>query len=320
MNGYIYIIRNTCNDKVYIGQSINDLKVRFREHINKSRRQRSKFYNAIQALGEDKFSINLIEECDKSLLNEREKYWISKFNSFHNGYNSTLGGEGTHTYELDEDYIIKLYESYGLTYIASMYGCCTKVIRSILIRNNIKLRESNNEAIQVVMLNKNYIPLLIFKSKKAAWRWLIQNYRSNMKLSEAYTYIKRACDYGNTAFGYKWMYLADVDVSDKQSIMDNIEVQRYNKNNIVKVTNPVSISNANPDKIVSHPGKPGTPCYIKIDGEQINFKSLKDLAGYISKLDGTNITDDKKLGYKAYNIKESLEKHNKYKGYIVGYL
>ena len=38
------------------------------------------------------FSIEIIEEIDNDKLNEREIYWIEKYNSFKCGYNMTIGG------------------------------------------------------------------------------------------------------------------------------------------------------------------------------------------------------------------------------------
>ena len=316
MKGYIYIITNDINNKVYIGQTINPLNVRFREHINKSKHHRSKFYNAIQKYGEEHFRIRAIEECDAKLLNEKEKFYIKKHNSFHNGYNSTLGGEGTLKYELDENEVIELYADMGIEKIAHKYGCHTKVIRSILIRNGVQLKEYTVEKVKIALFDTQYRLIAVFNSKMDAWRWLTLNYRDTMKKSEAYTYIKRACEFGNTAFGYKWMYLDDIDLKDRSSILDNIEIQKYNKNN--NIANKGIYYN----KVVKseNSGRPGIKCYIIINGEKKVFESMKELAKFISVLDGTNITEDKKLSYKASNIKASLEKHNKYKGFIVGYM
>lgn len=316
MKGYIYIVTNDINNKVYIGQTINPLNIRFREHLWKSRRHKSKFYNAIRKYGEEHFKISLVEECEQLLLNEREKFYIKKYDSFHNGYNSTLGGEGTLTYELDEDEVVKLYEIMGLGKIAEKYGCCTKVIKSILVRNNIKIREYNNENVKVVQLDNGYNVLNIFPSKKDVWRWLTLNYRADMKASEAYTYIKRACEFGNTAFGYKWMYLDDIDTTDRLSILDNIEIQKYNKAN--NITN----KDVHYNKVVKseNSGRSGKKCYIILNGEKKVFESMKELAKFVSILDSTNITDNEKLRKKAYNIKTSLDKGIKYKGFDTGYL
>lgn len=42
--------------------------------------------------GIDKFSISLLEETQYP--EEREIFWIDKLDSYHNGYNATLGGDG----------------------------------------------------------------------------------------------------------------------------------------------------------------------------------------------------------------------------------
>lgn len=47
---------------------------------------------AIHKYGKEHFRIELIEECDPKLLDEREIYWIAYYNSHYNGYNLTEGG------------------------------------------------------------------------------------------------------------------------------------------------------------------------------------------------------------------------------------
>lgn len=44
--------------------------------------------------GIENFSFEIIEECKKEELNDKEKYWINYFNTFFNGYNLTTGGQG----------------------------------------------------------------------------------------------------------------------------------------------------------------------------------------------------------------------------------
>ena len=92
--GSIYIIKNKANDKVYIGQTIQDLNVRFLNHKMASRNEDTKFYRAIRKYGEDVFYIELLEEVPDELLDEREQYWIKEYDSYYHGYNSTLGGNG----------------------------------------------------------------------------------------------------------------------------------------------------------------------------------------------------------------------------------
>lgn len=94
MKGSIYIIRNTINDKVYIGQTTQTIGIRFTNHKMASRTEEdTKFYRAIRKYGEDKFYPELLEEVEIENLNDRERYWIKYYDSYYNGYNSTLGGD-----------------------------------------------------------------------------------------------------------------------------------------------------------------------------------------------------------------------------------
>lgn len=100
----IYIIKNKINDKVYIGQTINKIETRFINHKMASRIEDTKFYRAIRKYGEDNFYIELLEEVDINSLNEREKYWINFYDSYYNGYNSTLGGDGIQKIDYEKIY------------------------------------------------------------------------------------------------------------------------------------------------------------------------------------------------------------------------
>ena len=97
--GYIYKIVNLVNNKIYIGKTINSVEHRLKEHIRTSKRKRtytSYLYNAMNAYGEENFDIEVIEECQLSIIDERERFWIKKLNSQNPniGYNIQEGGEG----------------------------------------------------------------------------------------------------------------------------------------------------------------------------------------------------------------------------------
>lgn len=96
----IYRIVNTINNKCYIGQSIN-LAVRIRAHIRYIKRNTEKqvIYNAIRKYGVDNFSIEIVtilppHDNLKKNLDLCEKIYIAIYDSYKNGYNSTLGGDG----------------------------------------------------------------------------------------------------------------------------------------------------------------------------------------------------------------------------------
>ena len=93
----IYKFQNKINGIVYIGQSIH-LDTRYNEHrrnyLNKKHiNYYCDFYKALREFGFDNFNYEIIEYCDENRLNEREVYWIAKYDSYHNGYNMTPGGD-----------------------------------------------------------------------------------------------------------------------------------------------------------------------------------------------------------------------------------
>lgn len=96
MRSGIYLLRNNINGKVYIGQSKN-IEKRLRRHELSIKYNYIKTYikNAIKEYGWINFEKMVLEYCDTSLLNEREKRWIKLYNCANNeiGYNLTLGGQ-----------------------------------------------------------------------------------------------------------------------------------------------------------------------------------------------------------------------------------
>ena len=97
--GTIYKITNDLNDKVYIGQTIQTLQRRWLEHCRDSKTKDTHFYRAIISYGREHFFIEAIElNVPDDQLNEREIYWIAKYDSYKNGYNCTIGGDAGNGY------------------------------------------------------------------------------------------------------------------------------------------------------------------------------------------------------------------------------
>lgn len=110
MSYKIYMIRNTVNDKVYVGQTVRGLEERFNSHLQRSSSEESHFYSAIRKYGRDKFFIELLEETETlEAAYQLEKDYIEKYNTYKQGYNSTLGGEGRPTVDVSDEEIIELY-------------------------------------------------------------------------------------------------------------------------------------------------------------------------------------------------------------------
>lgn len=141
--GRIYIIRNTVNNKVYVGQTTVSIKLRFQNHLSAARCGKDYVIGkAIRKYGENKFYVELLEECLVEELNERETYWIAFFNSTNNkfGYNMSIGGNVTRkSIDLDSNEVINMFES-GISAfkIAKIKHVAISKITSILSKNNIK--------------------------------------------------------------------------------------------------------------------------------------------------------------------------------------
>ena len=100
----IYKSVNTKTGKVYIGFDSN-WPNRVRIHKSASKNQNYKFYHAIRKYGWDNFEWSVIYQSkDKQhTLKKMESYFINEYNSMKNGYNSTLGGDGTFGLILSEE-------------------------------------------------------------------------------------------------------------------------------------------------------------------------------------------------------------------------
>lgn len=144
---YIYKITNDLNSKVYIGQTRGGLESRLKEHLYDARvgKDNSKFHSAIRELGENHFSISLVEECETSQLNERERYWIKFFNSQNNGYNSTRGGQNDPYYtdvDIAIDYYLSNRDSKTLTKITKDLRIQPNRLRDLLEERGVRDKQA----------------------------------------------------------------------------------------------------------------------------------------------------------------------------------
>ena len=90
----IYMHRNKINGKVYIGQTCQDVKKRWKNGKGYFKKTNTHFGNAIKKYGWDNFEHIILVDGIESLevANALERYWIKQFNSVCNGYNVSSGG------------------------------------------------------------------------------------------------------------------------------------------------------------------------------------------------------------------------------------
>ena len=108
----IYKITNKINGNSYIGQSINvEKRLLYHKKYRNELIKNKVLYKAIEKYGIENFDFEILEECKKEELNEREKYYIEKYNTYYKGYNMTRGGDGKSGCGFSEKTIEKMRKS-----------------------------------------------------------------------------------------------------------------------------------------------------------------------------------------------------------------
>lgn len=79
--------------RIYIGQSVN-IASRWYGYLYFAKRRQTRLYNSFQKYGVDQHRFEVIEECKKDKLNERERYWQDYYDVLnqHTGLNCRLTG------------------------------------------------------------------------------------------------------------------------------------------------------------------------------------------------------------------------------------
>lgn len=197
--GCIYIIKNKINNKVYIGQTSQGIENRWKQHTKPSAIKSEKYaiYRAMNKYGVENFYYEVLEDnIPYEELDDREQYYIEKYDSYKYGYNSTTGGDGKVINKITDvdDIIEKLHKGEMIKDIAKDYDVHTNTIRRTLQAYGIHtpsdiqehytrqdLRVLPREEIKKLYLaGKSHVeiateldidPRKCFKSCKRIWYW-----------------------------------------------------------------------------------------------------------------------------------------------------
>lgn len=91
--GFIYLIENSVNNKVYVGLTSKSVTQRFEQHVRAAKEGRkSPLCAAIRKYGPDKFRVRQVLKAPLKTLAQHEQRYIKKFDSIRSGYNQTSGG------------------------------------------------------------------------------------------------------------------------------------------------------------------------------------------------------------------------------------
>lgn len=218
--GFIYKITNRINGKAYIGKTTLTIKERFNQHKQDYKKEKDKnrpLYRAMNKYGIDNFIIETIGEYDDKILDEKEKEYIQFFNTYKNGYNATLGGDG-HT-RINREEVYLLWEQ-GLRPLEiakqiNKIGDANR-IREILcakygedyISKEIIKRYNNSKLIAVECFDKNTGEFIkAFNSLKESAIWIWENGYTKGTVNNAASFIGKCCKgIKPSAYGFKWKY------------------------------------------------------------------------------------------------------------------
>lgn len=204
---FIYKISNTINSKLYIGKTSNSIEKRWKEHLRDSKKESlviRPLYRAMKKYGTDVFKIELVEEVSESSVNVREIYWINYYNSFKEGYNATLGGDGS-SY-IDRDSVVSTYtELKSMRATSNHLNIDEKTVRKILKECGIKIlpkaeMQKEKQGKSVAKLNKDTDEIVeTFSSIKDA---------AKSVPNASFSHISSVCSgKRKTAYGFKWSFI-----------------------------------------------------------------------------------------------------------------
>lgn len=210
----IYCIENILNEKKYIGQSV-DIYKRWYDHkweLNNGSHRNPYLQRAWIKYGEENFKFEIVEKCLPEELNDKEKYWINKMESYLNGYNLTIGGDGNTRKEWTDEQIESI---------------ANPVFQVDLNGKIIKKWPSINKASKSLNINARQI-----------WNCANKHFSvSTENDGEKYLHTTK------TAGGYIWVYERDIDDFDLDYYICNKSkrIRQYDLNwNLIRIWDSVS--------------------------------------------------------------------------------
>lgn len=212
--GKIYKVTNIINNQIYIGQTRQPIYRRWCDHCYAAETAGHKDYtcplhNAIRKYGRDNFTVEEIEECPNEILNEREIYWIQYYDSYNNGYNASLGGDGHQKYDYSK--IVKYFQEHGNSLVdtCKYFHIYDQVVYVALQNAGIDYKNCKNTNIKathnklILLIEEN----LVFQK--------ITDINKYLNKRNAHGNVRR-CLNGITekAYGYHWKEIEDGDLAD----------------------------------------------------------------------------------------------------------
>lgn len=198
MNGFIYIIRNTINNKVYIGQTKVSVETRWQEHLRHAKYGDQVINRAMRKYGVDKFYIETLEICDVSVIDYREMYYINLYDSTNKskGYNVSIGGKTPRFKRkaLSISTLVDLYKNQGFTLseIAKKFEVTRYIITTELRNAGVEIKERYREEEKFNKVDKDTLLKALQECKSLR--------KAAKSLNMNYTTFRKACIYNNIEY------------------------------------------------------------------------------------------------------------------------
>ena len=228
----IYLITNLINGKQYVGQTIKGYLKRWQGHchyanrIKNDRQSPQLIDKVIDKYGIENFKIELLETVPINQKDEKEQFYIQKYDTYNNGYNLTVGGDFNPMFDSkvkqhhkevmqSEELKNKMSKSVKKAYTEDLRNWfsndskqkwinATDEQRKLIIKGFIDYNNSRKQ--KIAMLDENDNILQIFESCSDACKYC------NKPIKEA-GHILLVCDKFNKNgkrakhFGYCWKKL-----------------------------------------------------------------------------------------------------------------
>lgn len=211
---YIYKIWNDINNKVYIGKTSRNLEIRFSEHLWASQREYKNrpLYDAMNKYGQEHFFIEKVAECKTNEeLSELEIKWIAYYDSYNNGYNATIGGDGLQSMLNKEEVIHKYLELKSYCKVAKEFSVDESTIRRLIGNDPTIPRFHKKPKVREIVMIKDGKILRKFKSINEAKTFLGKS-KNDGHISQALHKKQK------TAFNYEWKYFNELSTDEISSL------------------------------------------------------------------------------------------------------
>lgn len=170
-----------------------------------------KIYKAMRKYGVKNFLFETIEKCQANELDEKERYYIERYNSRNNGYNEAIGGKGKPLWTDKQLEACKiLYDNHWLLKdISNLFNSNPSTVgKKLKEKYNIDTKYNSCCSFGKPIYGvKENIPIN-FDSISDAGRYIISNNISKTKsLPSVISKISNAIRHPQrSAYGFEWFY------------------------------------------------------------------------------------------------------------------